>query len=231
MKRLLFIALASIILLITGCQQEDTTQQEGSTDTNDDTKYEDYVYTKYDLDVKDKVKLGEEDAENTFVLAFDYSCPWCHKWMMEVLPEIEKSYIDNGQANYVGQPLVMLDQTSLQLSHVDYFIEKNKPEKLYDFQLKMANEAGTETFGTEEHILSTLSDYGINSSLEELEKNNPDPISITRNYTKNFGVEFVPTLYINGIKVYNAFSLEEIEKIITGEIKENDVIKVPVSEE
>ena len=151
--------------------------------------------------------------------------------MMEVLPEIEKSYIDNGQANYVGQPLVMLDQTSLQLSHVDYYIEKNKPEKLYDFQLKMANEAGTETFGTEEHILSTLSDYGINSSLEELEKNNPDPISITRNYTKNFGVEFVPTFYINGIKVYNAFSLEEIEKIITGEIKENDVIKVPVSEE
>ena len=33
MKRLLFIALASIILLITGCQQEDTTQQEGSTET------------------------------------------------------------------------------------------------------------------------------------------------------------------------------------------------------
>ena len=78
---------------------------------------------------------------------------------------------------------------------------------------------------------SILKDYGIDSSLEELEKNNPDPISITRNYTKNFGVEFVPTLYINGIKVYNAFSLEEIEKIITGEIKENDVIKVPVSEE
>ena len=59
MKRILFIALASIILLITGCQQEDTTQQEGSPDSNDDTKYEDYVYTKYDLDVKDKVKIGE----------------------------------------------------------------------------------------------------------------------------------------------------------------------------
>ena len=74
-----------------------------------------------------------------------------------------------------------------------------------------------------------LSEYGINISIEELEKNNPDPISLTRNYTKNFGVEFVPTLYINGIKVYNAFNLEEIEKILNGEIKENDVIKVPVA--
>ena len=81
------------------------------------------------------------------MLAFDYSCPWCHKWMMRSVARDRESYIDNGQANYVGQPLVMLDQTSLQLSHVDYYIEKNKPEKLYDFQLKMANEAGTETFG------------------------------------------------------------------------------------
>ena len=64
-----------------GLSAKDTTKEEGSPDSNDDTKYEDYVYTKYDLDVKDKVKLGEEDAENTFVLAFDYSCPWCHKWM------------------------------------------------------------------------------------------------------------------------------------------------------
>ena len=58
MKRILFIALASIILLITGCQQEDT-QKKSLTESNDDTKYEDYVYTKYDLDVKDKVKLGK----------------------------------------------------------------------------------------------------------------------------------------------------------------------------
>ena len=33
MKRILFIAIASIILLITGCQQKDTTEQEGSTNT------------------------------------------------------------------------------------------------------------------------------------------------------------------------------------------------------
>ena len=79
---------------------------------------------------------------------------------------------------------LLFDQTSLQLSHVDYYIEKNKPEKLYDFQLKMANEAEAETFGTEEQILNTLKEYGIDISLEELEKNNPDPISITRTTQK-----------------------------------------------
>ena len=67
-----------------------------------------------------------------------------------------------------------------------------------------------------------LREYGINIGIEELEQNNPDPISLTRNYTKNFGVEAVPTLYINGMKLYNAFDLEEIEKVLNGEIKEGD---------
>jgi hypothetical protein len=43
-------------------------------------------------------------------------------------------------------------------------------------------------------------------------------------------VEFFPTLYINDIKVYDAFNLEEIEKILNGKIKEKDTIQVPVAE-
>ncbi|WP_428909286.1 DsbA family protein [Niallia sp. Krafla_26] len=215
-------------ILIAGCQQDES--KEEAVQQNNDTKYEDYVYKKYDLDVKDKVKLGEENAENSFVLAFDYSCPWCHKWMEEVLPVVQEKYIDTGKANYVGQPLVLLAQRSLLLSHVDYYMEKNQPEKLYDIQLRMTKEANNEGWGTEEYVQTTLKDYGVDISIEELEENNPDPISLTRNYTKNLDVQSVPTLYINGIKVYNAFNVDEIEQILNGEIKENDVIKVPVSE-
>ena len=163
------------------------------------------------------------------VLAFDYSCSWCHKWMEEVLPVVKEKYLDTGKANYVGQPLVLLNQTSLLLSHVDYYMEKNHPEKLYDIQLRMAKESANEGWGTEEYVQTLLKDYNVDINIEELEKNNPDPISLTRNYTKNLGVEFVPTLYINGIKVYDAFNLEEIEKILNGEIKENDMIQVPVA--
>lgn len=228
-KRLVFIVVIMVFaILIAGCQQDES--KEEAVQQNNDTKYEDYVYKKYDLDVKDKVKLGEENAENSFVLAFDYSCPWCHKWMEEVLPVVQEKYIDTGKANYVGQPLVLLAQRSLLLSHVDYYMEKNQPEKLYDIQLRMTKEANNEGWGTEEYVQTTLKDYGVDISIEELEENNPDPISLTRNYTKNLDVQSVPTLYINGIKVYNAFNVDEIEQILNGEIKENDVIKVPVSE-
>jgi len=125
---------------------------------------------------------------------------------------------------------VLLTQSSLLLSHVDYYMEKNKSDQLYDIQLRMVKESPNENWGTEDYVQNLLKEYGVNISIEELEKNNPDPISLTRNYTKNLGVEFVPTLYINGIKVYDAFNLEEIEKILNGEIKEKDTIQVPVAE-
>ena len=104
--------------------------------------------------------------------------------MDEVLPVLQEKYIDTGKAYYVGQPLVLLDQRSLLLSHVDYYFEKNQPEKLYDFQLRMAKEANNEGWGTEEYVQETLKDYGVEMSIKELEENNPDPISLSRHYTK-----------------------------------------------
>ena len=217
LKRIILLGLA-IVLFLTGCQSNSSS----SAKTNDNSKVEDYVYTKYNLEVENKVKLGNENAENTIVLAFDYSCPWCHKWMDEVLPVIQEKYLDTGKANYIGQPLVLLNQSSLLLSHMDYYMEKNQPEKLYEIQIRMVKEAKNENWGTEEYVQALLREYGINIGIEELEQHNPDPISLTRNYTKNFGVEAVPTLYINGMKLYNAFDLEEIEKVLNGEIKEGD---------
>ena len=217
LKRIILLGLA-IFLFLTGCQSNSSS----SAKTNDNGKVEKYVYTKYNLEVENKVKLGNENAENTIVLAFDYSCPWCHKWMDEVLPVIQEKYLDTGKANYIGQPLVLLNQSSLLLSHMDYYMEKNQQEKLYDIQIRMVKDVKNENWGTEEYAQFLLREYGINIGIEELEQHNPDPISLTRNYTKNFGVEAVPTLYINGIKLYNAFDLEEIEKVLNGETKEGD---------
>ena len=55
MKRVMILVFAILLFLVAGCQQNDSTEEE-SEQSNDDTKYEDYVYQKYDLDVKEKVK-------------------------------------------------------------------------------------------------------------------------------------------------------------------------------
>ena len=53
MKRVMILVFAILLFLVAGCQQNES--KEEAAQPNDDTKYEDYVYTKYELDVKDKV--------------------------------------------------------------------------------------------------------------------------------------------------------------------------------
>lgn len=229
MNKLKFLLLVGIgsLLLLTGCKDSNTESTEPEV-KQEEIETVDFVYQKYDIDIEDKVKLGEKKAENTILLVFDYSCPWCKKWMAEVLPVIKEKYINTGKAKYAGQPIVLLNETSLFMAHKDYSLEKEFPDKYYDLQLQFAKDAEAENWGTEEYIQTTLIENGIEADVEDLKTSDyPDPITVTRNYTKNYGVEFVPTLYINGIKLYDAFNLEEIDRILTGKIKENDDIQVP----
>ena len=57
LKRIILLGLA-IVLFLTGCQSNSSS----SAKTNDNSKVEDYVYTKYNLEVENKVKLGNENA-------------------------------------------------------------------------------------------------------------------------------------------------------------------------
>ena len=43
MKRVMILVFAMLLFLVAGCQQNDSTKEE-SAQSNDDTKYEDYVY-------------------------------------------------------------------------------------------------------------------------------------------------------------------------------------------
>ena len=56
---------------------------------------------------------------------------------------------------------MLLTQSSLLLSHVDYYMEKNKPDQLYDIQLRMVKESANEGWGTEDYVQTLLKDYGV----------------------------------------------------------------------
>ena len=222
-KRFLLLGIVCAIL-ITGCESTTYATEVKQNDINTEV----FKYQKYDLDNDEKIKLGNQNAPNTITLVFDYSCSWCHKWMKEALPVIKEKYINTKIANYIGQPIVLLNQTSFFLSKVDYSIEKNLPSNYYDIQLQFANETDKEDWGTKQYVQSVLNRYGLNDDVNELIKDNPDPITLTRKYTKNFDLEHVPTVYVNGIKIYNAFDLTEIDRVLSGDIKEGTEIKVPV---
>lgn len=212
----------SLVLFAAGCQnnegQKETTKA-ANIETTASAKEKSILkdaYKLYDIDVKNRPVLGDENAKNTIILAFDYSCPWCKKWFKEVLPKIEDEFIDTGKTKFVGQPLAILNQDSLFMTKVDRFVELKYPNKYYKVQRKFesrANDAEVD-WATEDYILSTLKAAGIKTTIEEVNKIDNDGFKTTSEYTENYGVESVPTVYINGAKLNDPFNINEMKSLL-----------------
>ncbi|MEI2357871.1 DsbA family protein [Mesobacillus zeae] len=221
--------IAAAFLLISGCQ--DKTEVKDT--VKEEPKGEKFIYTKYDLPVEQKAILGNKHAPHTIYLAFDYACPWCKKWMQEILPEIQKEFIESGQAKYISQPLSLLSEESLKLVAADYFVETNIPGKYFDYQLSVAAEAPKDhsnmsgNWGTDQYIESKINKFGLNYNDFLKQKDSfPDNLTLTRQFTREFALEFVPTIYVDGIKLAQYHDMNEMKKIMEGKIKEGDVIYI-----
>ena len=212
MKRFLFL-FVGLILILTACSQSEAV---------DSTKI--HTYTTYELPLEDKVALGEGEHEIVFV--FDYSCPWCKKWMEEVLPEIEERWIDTGEVTFKGQPLVLLNEQSQLLANVDYNVEQLIPDRYYEVQRAIGLDSGSDGFGTEAYARELASEFNLNA--DELMANHVDVgIQNSRLFTRDFGVAYVPTVYVDGIQLVDAFSLEEMEQVMDGTIEAGDQVELP----
>lgn len=220
---LLFIV---IIFVLSGCKSN---QQTENTDSKEPVG-EKFVYTKYDLPVKGKAIMGEKEAPHTIYLAFDYACPWCKKWMLEVLPVIKEEFIDSGEVKYISQAVSLLSEHSFRLATADYIMEKKLPNQYFDYQLSIASDAPQDhtkmdnDWGTDHYIKAKIKGLGENyNELFDEKENIPDNLTLTRQFTKQYGMEYVPTVYVDGIKISNSFDINEMRKIIKKEIKEGDV--------
>lgn len=212
MKRLLLILLGVTMLAACGTSRADEVTEQ-------------YTYKRYELPLEDKVALGDGSHEIVFV--FDYSCPWCKKWMESVLPEIESRWIETGEATFKGQPLVLLNERSQLLASVDANAEQMMPERYYALQRHIGLDAETvEDFGTEAYVHRLAETFDVDA--EDLLAPQVDAgIQNARLYTRDLGVEYVPTVYVNGIKLLDAFSLDEMEQVMSGEIEAGDRVEMP----
>ncbi|MCT4781672.1 MULTISPECIES: DsbA family protein [Exiguobacterium] len=192
--------------------------------TGAEKEEETYTYEAYELPLAEKVALG--DGKDEIVFIFDYSCPWCKKWMESVLPEIESRWIDTGKVSFKGQPLVLLNERSQLLASVDLNVERHMPTRYYEVQRQIGMDSGMDDFGTEAYVRRLAKTLEIDPNLL-LVAHTDTGIQNARLYTRDLGVAYVPTVYVNGVKLLDAFSLEEMERVLNGEIKAGDVVDVP----
>ncbi|WP_396128510.1 DsbA family protein [Exiguobacterium mexicanum] len=146
--------------------------------------------------------------------------------MEEVLPEIEERWLDTGEATFKGQPLVLLNEQSQLLANVDYNVERLIPDRYYEVQRAIGLDSGSDGFGTEAYARELASEFDLDA--DELLENHVDVgIQNSRLFTRDFGVAYVPTVYVDGIRLADAFSLDEMAQVMDGTIEAGDQVELP----
>lgn len=161
-------------------------------------------------DEKLLVYLGEEQAENEILLTFDYSCPYCHEWAITIFPQFS-SLIEEGLVKFRTQPMVYVDANSLLLAKMDQNIRLNySPDQYYNMFFELMSELNQDVTVDDTFINDFIMKHNFDKELV-LEEPELDVINVTRKYTRQLNIESVPTIFVNGKKVEDAFSLEEIK--------------------
>ncbi|CQR48447.1 Disulfide bond formation protein D precursor [Paraliobacillus sp. PM-2] len=195
----------------------DTTDANDTTNTsdNDTTKSLDKAVDTTPIDGQKTVYLGDKEAENEIFLAFDYSCPACKQWMNEILPELEQEYIENGKAKFRMQSMVYLNDASLRLSKFDQNLIYYNKEQYYEIAERIMSDSQSqqEAWGTEQYIKDIISEYNLDQDTM-LQDNELDAINVTRKYTRDLGIESVPSIFVNGVQVEEPFNIEEIKTLL-----------------
>lgn len=158
------------------------------------------------------VYLGKSQAENEIILLFDYSCPYCHKWISEVFPKVESELIQSGKAKFRTQSMVYLNELSLKFAKMDQNIKVYQPDKYYSFFFDvMSNETYFNLTGdtVNDYVSDLQTKYNLQDNVIN-EAPKLDVINLTRKYTKKYNVESVPTVIVNGKVVEDPFNYSEI---------------------
>lgn len=163
------------------------------------------------------VYLGKENAKNEILFIFDYSCPYCHQWMKDIYPDIEKEFIETGKAKFRTQSMVYLNEVSLKLSKVDQNLKVHQPDQYYHVFFEIMDNQNFFDI-PEDEIDKYISDLAKTYHLKEnMLKKDPtiDVINLTSQYTKQYQLEGVPTIIVNGKVINNSFDINEIKAELT----------------
>lgn len=156
------------------------------------------------------IYVGEEEAENEILLTFDYSCPYCHEWAMTIFPQFS-SFIEEGLVKFRTQPMVYVDANSLLLAKIDQNIRLNySPDQYFNMFFELMSELNQDVSVDDTFINDLIMKHDFDKTIA-LGEPELDVINVTRKYTRQLNIESVPTIFVNGKKVENAFSLEEIK--------------------
>lgn len=172
--------------------------------------------TRYDIPEDDDPVLGPDDAAITIIEFSDYECPYCRRWHLEVLPQIQATYGDQVRLVYRDFPLTSIHANATPAAAAancageqGFYWEFS--ERLFSMELSLSK-------SSYEQYASQL-DLDMDTFLACLESGDQnDEVIADYEYAANLGVRSTPTFFVNGIPLVGAQPFEVFQELIDQEL-------------
>lgn len=176
--------------------------------------------TNTELSYDAQPRLGEADAPVTLAVFEDFKCPACKFFTESVLPQIERDYIDSGQAQlyFFNFPFLGPDSTTAALAGECAYHQNEAA--FWDYKTIIFRVQGSESQewaspSRLEDLASNLGDLDaadLRTCVDE--ERHADEVSADRQLGVDVGVTGTPGLFLNGQKLENANNYDAVKAAI-----------------
>lgn len=188
--------------------------------------YEDEQVFDNTPEIEGQPTTGETDAPLTIVEFGDFMCPACYAWGEEIYPQVQKDFIDKGDAQftYINTPFHGMPSQTAALAAESVF--SKAPEDYWNFHHGLFGEQDNEN-----HHSNWLTDEVISDMVEtHTSLNADDVLSDIKNESyraevdhdeqmiSEYGVQLTPTIFINNVMIQDPFDYDEIKETIDNEL-------------
>jgi len=172
---------------------------------------------KFDVGIDDDSIKGSEDAPVTIIEFSDYECPFCERFYIQTLPQLQKDYIDTGKVKFVFRdfPLSFHPNATKAAEAAECAGEQTKYWEYHDALFQHQNALDNKSLkqyainlGLDTASFNQCLDSG--AMLEEIQKDLQEG--------KKLGISGTPTFFINGTRVVGAVPFDTFKQVIEREL-------------
>ncbi|WP_040980474.1 MULTISPECIES: DsbA family protein [Oceanobacillus] len=166
--------------------------------------------------------LGDADAPVTIVEFGDFKCPACKVWGEDILPQLEKDYIDNGKVQFAYINVLFHGEESRLASLAAESVYQQHPETYWEFHKALFDEQPSENHDsqwvTEEKTreiaegMETIDTDELTKAIEN--KTLMNEVDKDESLVSDFEVEMTPSIMVDNVMIEDPFDYEAIEQAI-----------------
>lgn len=178
------------------------------------------------IDYSKQPAIGSPDAPIKLIEFGDFKCPSCKVFHDSVYPLLKKEYIDTGKVQLYFVNLQFLAKDSVDAGIAGESVFNQNPQAFWKFYEAIYTNQGdqSEIWATPEFLTELVKKHVPEVNADQVAKDIQNrtyekEVNEDKDLAQQFQVESVPTIVINGNKVLNEFTYEDLKNAIEEELK------------